>query len=61
MTDFTGGITRDPDPQRVVTSVAAPARVGLPEDVGGVVASLLSPGMGWVNAQRIEASGGQNP
>jgi hypothetical protein len=27
--------------------------------VGGMVASLLSPEMGWVNAQRIEASGGQ--
>jgi len=33
-------------------------RVGQPEDIGGVVASLLSEDNRWVNAQRIEASGG---
>jgi NAD(P)-dependent dehydrogenase (short-subunit alcohol dehydrogenase family) len=32
--------------------------VGVPEDIGGVVASLLLPASRWVNAQRIEASGG---
>lgn len=60
VTDFTGGAMRDPDLQEMVASVTALGRVGLPEDVGGVVASLLSPEMGWVNAQRIEVSGGQN-
>jgi NAD(P)-dependent dehydrogenase (short-subunit alcohol dehydrogenase family) len=34
-------------------------RVGLPDDIGGVIASLCSPEMSWVNAQRIEISGGQ--
>ncbi len=59
-TDFTGGIMRDPDVKEMVISVTALGRVGQVEDIGGMVASLLSPEMGWVNAQRIEASGGQN-
>ena len=59
-TDFNGGVMRDPGLQEMVTSVTALGRVGQPEDVGGVVASLLSPETGWVNAQRIEVSGGQN-
>ena len=60
-TDFSGGVVRDnPDLNGMVASDTALGRVGLPEDVGGVVASLLSPEMGWVNAQRIEASGGQH-
>ena len=60
-TDFGGGVVRDnPDMNEMVASHTALGRVGLPEDIGGVVASLLSPEMGWVNAQRIEASGGQN-
>ena len=33
-------------------------RVGLPEDVAPVIAGLLSDGFGWVNAQRLEVSGG---
>jgi NAD(P)-dependent dehydrogenase (short-subunit alcohol dehydrogenase family) len=60
-TDFRGGAVRDnPDLNKMVASHTAMGRVGLPEDIGGVVASLLSPEMGWVNAQRIGASGGQN-
>ena len=60
-TDFSGGVVRDnPDMNKMVASDTALGRVGLPEDIGGVVASLLSPEMGWVNAQRIEASGGQH-
>ena len=59
-TDFGGGRVRD-DAQlnTMVASQTALGRVGLPDDIGGVIASLLSPGMGWVNAQRVEASGGQ--
>jgi hypothetical protein len=30
----------------------------LPDDIGGAIAALLSRDNGWVNAQRIEASGG---
>ena len=39
----------------MVASHTALGRAGLPEDIGRVVASLLSPEMGRVNAQRIEA------
>ena len=60
-TDFSGGVVRDnPEMNETIASHTALGRAGLPEDIGGVVASLLSPEMGWVNAQRIEASGGQN-
>ncbi|HKH12884.1 MAG TPA: SDR family oxidoreductase [Rubrobacter sp.] len=60
-TDFSGGVVRDnPEMNEMVASDTALGRAGLPEDIGGVVASLLSPEMGWVNAQRIEASGGQH-
>jgi NAD(P)-dependent dehydrogenase (short-subunit alcohol dehydrogenase family) len=33
-------------------------RVGLPDDIGGAVATLLDPDSGWINGQRIEVSGG---
>ncbi len=58
-TDFRGGAIRDnPEAQKMVASMTALGRVGLPEDIGGVVAFLLSPPGGWINAQRIEVSGG---
>lgn len=58
-TDFGGGAVRDnPELNRFVASQTALGRVGLPDDIGGVVAALLSPASAWVNAQRIEASGG---
>ena len=41
-----------------VASQTALGRVGLPDDIGGAIAALLAPGSGWINAQRIEASGG---
>lgn len=60
-TDFSGGAVRDnPEMNEMVASDTALGRAGLPDDIGEVVASLLSPEMGWVNAQRIEASGGQH-
>ncbi len=60
-TDFSGGAVRDnPDMNKMVTSDTALGRARLPGDIGGVVAALLSPEMSWVNAQRIEASGGQH-
>jgi NAD(P)-dependent dehydrogenase (short-subunit alcohol dehydrogenase family) len=58
-TDFNGGAVRDTaELNQFVASQTALGRVGLPEDIGGVVASLLSPENRWINAQRIEASGG---
>lgn len=58
-TDFNGGAVRDnKEMNKAIASQTALGRVGLPDDIGGVIASLCSPELGWVNAQRIEASGG---
>jgi NAD(P)-dependent dehydrogenase (short-subunit alcohol dehydrogenase family) len=58
-TDFSGGIVRDnPEVNKAVASHTALGRVGRPEDIGPVIAGLLSDDFGWVNAQRIEVSGG---
>lgn len=59
-TDFAGGAVRDnPEINRFIVSQTALGRVGLPDDIGGAIASLLSEDNRWVNAQRIEVSGGQ--
>lgn len=60
-TDFGGGRVRDnEDINKMVASVTALGRVGLPHDIGGVVAFLCTEDAKWVNAQRIEVSGGQS-
>jgi NAD(P)-dependent dehydrogenase (short-subunit alcohol dehydrogenase family) len=60
-TDFGGGTVRDnAELNKLIASQTALGRVGLPDDIGGVIASLCSPELGWVNAQRIEVSGGQS-
>ena len=60
-TDFGGGAMRDNDKlNAMVASMTAMGRVGLPDDIGGAVASLLDPANRWVTAQRIEVSGGQS-
>lgn len=59
-TDFGGGAVRDnPDINKTIAGMTALGRVGLPDDIGPVIASLLSEDHRWVNAQRIEVSGGQ--
>ncbi|MCL4065817.1 SDR family oxidoreductase [Pseudomonas sp. GX19020] len=59
-TDFGGGVVRDnPDLNTQYAGLTALGRVGLPDDIGPMVASLLSDDNRWVNAQRIEVSGGQ--
>jgi NAD(P)-dependent dehydrogenase (short-subunit alcohol dehydrogenase family) len=59
-TDFGGGLVRDNAQfNAAIAAQTALGRVGLPDDIGGAVAALLAPGNGWVNAQRIEVSGGQ--
>jgi NAD(P)-dependent dehydrogenase (short-subunit alcohol dehydrogenase family) len=59
-TDFGGGLVRDNAQfNAAIAAQTALGRVGLPDDIGGAVAALLAPGSGWVNAQRIEVSGGQ--
>lgn len=59
-TDFGGGAVRDnPDINKFIAGITALGRVGVPDDIGPMVASLLSEDNRWVNAQRIEVSGGQ--
>lgn len=59
-TDFGGGAVRDnPELNKSFAQMTALGRVGLPDDIGPMIASLLSEDNRWVNAQRIEASGGQ--
>lgn len=60
-TDFSGGTVRDnPQVNKMVAGMTALGRVGEPDDIGPMIASLLSDGNGWVTAQRIEVSGGMN-
>ncbi|NWB31285.1 SDR family NAD(P)-dependent oxidoreductase [Pseudomonas gingeri] len=59
-TDFGGGAVRDnPDINRLFADMTALGRAGVPDDIGPMIASLLSDDNRWVNAQRIEVSGGQ--
>ncbi|MDR7120648.1 SDR family oxidoreductase [Rheinheimera soli] len=59
-TDFFGGAVRDtPDFNKFFADMTALGRVGVADDIGPMVASLLSEDQRWVNAQRIEVSGGQ--
>ena len=58
-TDFSGGMVRDnPQVNQQIAGLTALGRVGEPEDIGPMIASLLSEDNRWVNAQRIEVSGG---
>ncbi|WP_426785577.1 SDR family NAD(P)-dependent oxidoreductase [Rahnella variigena] len=58
-TDFSGGMVRDnPDVNKIVSGNTALGRAGLPDDIGGMVAMMLSDEAGWMTAQRVEASGG---
>lgn len=60
-TDFLGGAVRDtPAYNEAFAAMTALGRVGLPDDIGPTVASLLGPDNRWITAQRIEVSGGQN-
>ena len=59
-TDFLGGAVRDtPDMNKELAGLTALGRVGVPDDIGPMIASLLGEDNRWVNAQRIEVSGGQ--
>ncbi|MBU9854996.1 SDR family NAD(P)-dependent oxidoreductase [Rahnella bonaserana] len=58
-TDFSGGMVRDnPEVNKIVSGNTALGRAGLPDDIGGMVAMMLSDEAGWMTAQRVEASGG---
>lgn len=59
-TDFGGGRVRDnKELNDQISGYTALGRVGLPDDIGGVVAFLCSEEAYWINGQRIEVSGGQ--
>ncbi len=59
-TDFGGGAVRDNKAlNQHIAEITALGRAGLPDDIGGAAAALLDDDSGWINAQRIEASGGQ--
>lgn len=58
-TDFGGGMVRDNKALNDMIASRTPlGRVGVPDDIGGAVAAILSPASRWINGQRIEASGG---
>ena len=60
-TDFAGGVIRDNAQYNAgIAAVTTLGRVGLAEDIGGVVAFLCTDDARWITAQRIEASGGMN-
>lgn len=60
-TDFSGGVVRDnAHVNEMVAATTAMGRVGLPDDIGGALSSLLVGEFGWMTGQRIEVSGGQN-
>ncbi len=58
-TDFSGGMVRDnPDLNKRIADMTALGRAGVPDDIGPMIAALLSDENRWVNGQRIEVSGG---
>ena len=59
-TDFLGGAVRDtPDLNKVFAGMIALGRVGVPDDIGPMIASLLGEDNRWITGERIEVSGGQ--
>lgn len=60
-TDVMGGAVRDnKEMNTYLASQTALGRVGLPDDVGSVVAFLCTDDAKWINGIRIEISGGSN-
>jgi NAD(P)-dependent dehydrogenase (short-subunit alcohol dehydrogenase family) len=60
-TDFSGGMVRDnPDVNKRVAAMTALGRAGQPDDIGPMIAALLSDDNRRVNGQRIEVSGGMS-
>jgi NAD(P)-dependent dehydrogenase (short-subunit alcohol dehydrogenase family) len=55
-TELGGGL--NDEFEALLASQTALGRVGQPDDVGGLIAGLLSDDHRWVNAQNIEAAGG---
>ena len=56
--DLGGVVRNNSELNKMLAAQTALGRVGLSDDIGGVVATLLSNDAGWINGQRIEVSGG---
>lgn len=60
-TDFNNATIRNnPQLKTMLSNLTPLGRVGVAEDIGGVVAFLCTEDARWVNGQRIEVSGGIN-
>ncbi|WP_298959540.1 SDR family oxidoreductase [uncultured Roseibium sp.] len=60
-TDFGGGAVRDvPELNNMIAGMTAMGRAGMPDDIGGAVAAILTGDTAWMTGQRIEVSGGQS-
>lgn len=58
-TDFGGGRVRDtPELNKLISDMTALGRPGVPDDIGPMIAALLSEDNRWINGQRIEVAGG---
>ncbi|WPX25128.1 MULTISPECIES: SDR family oxidoreductase [unclassified Mucilaginibacter] len=58
-TDFTKrAFDSHPQMHDFISSITALGRPGQSDDIGGVIAFLCTEDARWINAQRIEASGG---
>lgn len=57
-TEFGGG--KNDDMRKAIADQTALGRIGHADDIGPLIALLLSDDSQWVNAQRIEASGGMH-
>ncbi|GAB2691981.1 SDR family oxidoreductase [Mucilaginibacter koreensis] len=58
-TDFTKkAFASHPQMEEYISQITSLGRPGEPDDIGGIVAFLCTPEAQWINAQRIEASGG---
>jgi NAD(P)-dependent dehydrogenase (short-subunit alcohol dehydrogenase family) len=58
-TDFTKtAFEAHPEAKQFIASQTALGRVGVPDDIGAIIAFLCTEEARWINAQRIEASGG---
>jgi NAD(P)-dependent dehydrogenase (short-subunit alcohol dehydrogenase family) len=55
-----GAFDQMPAFETMLAGQTALGRIGAPDDVGRVIASLLSADCGWINAQNIEVAGGYN-
>jgi NAD(P)-dependent dehydrogenase (short-subunit alcohol dehydrogenase family) len=59
-TDFTSEAFAIPGMKEIISKATALGRPGIPDDIGGVIAFLCTEDARWINAQRIEVSGGMN-